>query len=130
MQAGIVTDTRVFELQAFSNCWICEGWSEYRFTFEPGVSDGNTDHDPYMPIKLHLEIDRFQPDLLLPSKENKSIYEVYRMLPPGSHKYYFSVGNQVVIAKDHIQVENDGQRMPVQEKLNFGNVANTIKIKI
>jgi hypothetical protein len=55
-----------------------------------------------MPINLHLEIDRFKPDLMLPSKENKKVYECIRMLPPGNHRYYFTVGGDVRTAQDQV----------------------------
>jgi len=40
-----------------SNCWVCEGWTQVKFCFEPGVSDDTKEHDPLKGIKLHLEID-------------------------------------------------------------------------
>lgn len=92
MQGGVVTDTNVFELRAYSNCWVCEGWVQHRFTFTPGVSDSHPDHDKYVPINLHLEVDNFKGDLMLPNKRDPRTYECIRMLPPGNHRYYFSVG--------------------------------------
>jgi hypothetical protein len=100
MHGGVVTDTNVFALRAFSNCWVCEGWAEYRFTFTPGVSDNQPIHDPYVPINLHLEVDNFKPDLMLPSKTNSNVYECYRMLPPGAHRYYFTVGKELKVANE------------------------------
>ena len=91
LQGGIVNDSRKLEFENVSNCWICEGWSEVHFTYEPGVSDDNPNHDVFKPIDLHLELDHYKPDLMLPQKRNEKVYEVYRMLPPGSHKYFFRV---------------------------------------
>ena len=51
--------------------------------YEPGVSDDFVDHDPFVPISLHLDIDYYKADLMLPNKENPKVYEVFRMLPPG-----------------------------------------------
>jgi hypothetical protein len=36
----------------------------------------------------------------MPPDGTSGTYVLYRMLPPGTHKYYFTVGNQVVVAKD------------------------------
>ena len=97
---GIVNDTRKLEFENVSNCWICEGWSEVHFTYEPGVSDDNPHIDIFKPIDLHLEHDHYKPDLMLPQKKNEKVYEVYRMLPPGTHKYFFTVANEIKVAKD------------------------------
>jgi hypothetical protein len=37
------------------NCWICEGWVEWNFTWIPGTS-GRQEIDPkYNPIFIHFE---------------------------------------------------------------------------
>ena len=66
LESAKIKDHHSIQLQHNSNCWICEGWTQVKFRFEPGVSDDNPDHDPFKPIKLHLEIDQFQGDLMLP----------------------------------------------------------------
>jgi len=74
-----------------------------KFTYEPGVSDENADHDPFKPIKLHLDIDQYQGDLMLPDTEttdNTNDFSCYRMLPPGTHKYFFTIANKPVVAQD------------------------------
>ena len=100
-----------------SNCWICEGWAEHHFTYEPGVSDNNPNHDPFVPIKLHLDIDHFEGDLMIGQEEvgedgqikelkegeepeDPKVYEVHRMIPPGTHKYFYTIGGIVSVAKD------------------------------
>ena len=35
LKGGVIKDSRKIELQNVSNCWICEGWSEHRFTYRP-----------------------------------------------------------------------------------------------
>ena len=98
MLGGVVTDSRALELQAHTNCWVCEGWAEHRFTYKPGVSDDNPNHDIFKPIKLHLDVDHFEGDLMMQDEEDESVYEVYRMLPPGPHRYYYTVDHKVKIA--------------------------------
>jgi hypothetical protein len=107
-KGGVVKDSRALSLQQNSNCWICEGWQQVHFIYTPGISDDRVSHDKYVPIKIHLEIDDYQPDLLLPMKDDPAVYEVYRRLPPGRHRYYFTVGGQVSVAKDHRTIINDG----------------------
>jgi hypothetical protein len=55
-------------------------------------------HDPLKPIKLHLEMDQYVGDLLLPESDDSNVYVCYRMLPPGNHKYFYSVANKLTIA--------------------------------
>lgn len=65
MQGGIVKDSRALGLKECTNCWVCEGWTEHRFTYLPGQSDDNPNHDEFKPIKLHLDIDHFEGDLMM-----------------------------------------------------------------
>ena len=62
------------------------------------MSDETIQHDPLKPIKLHLEMDEYVGDLLLPETEDSNVYVCYRMLPPGNHKYFFSVANKLTVA--------------------------------
>lgn len=94
----MIKDPNRIQLQSCSNCWVCEGWTNVKFIFEPGVSDDTVDFDPYTGIKLHLEIDRYVGDLMLPESDGDNIYVVNRMLPPGTHKYFFSVANKLTVA--------------------------------
>ena len=43
---------------------------------------------------------------MLPDEDNPNLYEIWRMLPPGKHKYFYSVGNSIQVAKD--QPQGDG----------------------
>ena len=71
------------------------------------MSDDNPNHDIFKPIDLRLDIDHYKPDLMLPQKRNDKVYEIYRMLPPGKHKYFFTVGRDIKVAKDQPQTTND-----------------------
>jgi hypothetical protein len=37
---------------------------------------------------------------MLPSSADPKIYELARMLPPGSHRYFFTYRGELVIARD------------------------------
>ena len=82
LKGGVIKDSRKVALQAVSNCWICEGWSEHLFTYQPGISDDNPGHDPFVPINLHLDIDHFEADLMLPDEENPRLYTIFLRLDP------------------------------------------------
>jgi hypothetical protein len=36
---------------------------------------------------------------MLPEDDNPKVYSVYRMLPPGTHKYFFTVVNKLTVSK-------------------------------
>ena len=50
ISVGVVHNSHALELAQNSKCWICEGWTEHRFTYEPGISDDNPNHDEFTPI--------------------------------------------------------------------------------
>ena len=77
LQGGVVKDSRKLELQNVSNCWICEGWSQHSFEYQPGVSDDQPEHDKFIPINLHLDIDHFEPDLMLPIDPDEEFHKLY-----------------------------------------------------
>jgi hypothetical protein len=80
-------------MQAVSNCWICEGWSEVEFRYVP---PHKVDTD-LTPVKLHLQCDDFKGELLQcypVAGSNDQMYVTKRMLPPGSHQYYYTVDNE------------------------------------
>jgi len=70
-------------LKATSNCWICEGWTQVTFNYQPGVSDDKPDHDKFVPIYLHCEFDGFREDLMMKKDEASNEYISNRMVPPG-----------------------------------------------
>jgi hypothetical protein len=56
---------------------------------------------------------------LLPTEDDPKVFEVYRRLPPGNHRYFFTVGGEVTIAKDHQVIVNDGMKRPKRELLQI-----------
>ena len=37
---------------------------------------------------------------MLPDEIDSHVYIVYRMLPPGNHRYFYSVANKLTVAYD------------------------------
>ena len=94
---GGLDSKSAIKLELSSHCWLCEGWTQHVFKYH---TDNRTEvHDPYAPIKLHMEFEDFEGDLMLPSLGNPDIYELARMLPPGSHRYFFTYRGELVVAK-------------------------------
>lgn len=54
---GTIKDQQKLKLKTASNCWICEGWSEFQFEFRPDrfidMMEGDT-------VKIHLSIDDYE----------------------------------------------------------------------
>jgi hypothetical protein len=106
LKSGRFTDKRFRELEVTNNCWICEGWTEHTFLFTVGVSfQPSSKHDEFKPINLHLELDEFEPDLMLPVSTGSDTYICHRMLPPGTHRYFYTYNNTMVVAKDQSVTE-------------------------
>lgn len=57
LQMGQVRDQSKLKLKTASNCWICEGWSEFQFEFRPNrfidMMEGDT-------VKIHLSVDNYE----------------------------------------------------------------------
>ena len=52
---------------------------------------------------------------MLPDGEDTSTYIAWRMLPPGKHKYFYSVANVPKVAVDQPSAENDSTEPPPKE---------------
>ena len=118
VKMGTVKSTARVALKACSNCWICEGWSEYVFEFRPlQMVDVAT-----VPVRLHLSCDGYKGELLdvgepasaavikqpraaLGQRSEErlgQLYRVRRMLPPGPIYYYFTVNGEVQLNDDEL----------------------------
>ena len=96
----------MLKLKANSNCWICEGWTEFKFDFEP-QSPEKIDNET-MPVVLHISSDKYQGELLLREASTFEVrYSTYRMLPPGEATYYYSVNGEVTLRGDLQMVDSD-----------------------
>ena len=112
---GTLPNKGFHEMNALSNCWICEGWREVRFEFIPGVTSSNilTEFDN---VFVHINSDNYRPDLLIEEilpmrikspefsedeeeeEEEKPKSRIsIRMVPPGIIHYFFSIQEQVII---------------------------------
>lgn len=88
----MIKNEKLFSLKAASNCWICEGWTEIKFEFTPGVSS-NIEIDETKPLMLHVDCDDYEPDLMLPDKNKPGSFSSLRVVPPGKLQYYFTYDN-------------------------------------
>lgn len=56
-------------------------------------------------ITLHMDVDSYQPDLLLPDQEKSGSFSSYRMVPPRKCKHYFMSDSKNIISNDQDQEE-------------------------
>eukprot|EP00347_Sterkiella_histriomuscorum_P000204 403376781 len=84
---------RTQELELSQNCWLCDGWSQIMFQFNPMTSLHKL-LDEFTPIYIHLSCDQYKPDLM--ERNEDGIYRLLRMIPPGSINYYFTIGNESI----------------------------------
>jgi hypothetical protein len=60
MNIGTKRNTKHLELRVNSNCWICEGWSEYKFEFVPPEKIDAV----IVPVRIHLSTDDYEGEIL------------------------------------------------------------------
>jgi hypothetical protein len=102
-------------MQIADNCWICEGWAEVKFEFKKlsngKFPNGEVDNDVHVPIYLHLELDNYKPDLMMPEdpeSAHSEIWTSYRRIPPGRpFKYYFSINGKKFISTEQAMIGHD-----------------------
>ena len=56
---------------------------------------------------------------MLPSKYDPKVYEVVRMLPPGSHRYFYTYNDTLVAAHDQKKKQGPVKNLEKKEYLNL-----------
>ena len=100
MSQGIV------DVQVTSNCWICEGWTQVQFKFNPSDLAQSTleemgEINDSTFCYLHLSIDEYKGDLM--EKSENGQFNLMRMVPPKKVEYYFSLVNAPLAKQDKSQ---------------------------
>jgi len=89
-------NTEHAQVLACQNCWICEGWSELYFSIWKVVSLQHIAD----PVFIHFEFDNWEPGIMTLKSGTKDVWECYWWVPPGKHKYFYSVEGHAGFAKD------------------------------
>lgn len=90
-------------------CWICEGWKEMDFIWDPIKENKHEVKDLF----IHLECDDYRPDSL--SVKNGT-FQLSRVLPPGEIKFFFSDGKKVLESNHY---EKESLDAPFSKTVNF-----------
>ena len=104
METGTVTNKEFHNLQATSNCWICEGWVQTKYEFIPNVTHKYKLGD-YDNVYLHLSFEGYKPDLMA-EDPNTAHWNLYRMVPPGNINYFYSINNQRVLIDRKLPIQH------------------------
>jgi NLR family CARD domain-containing protein 3 len=118
LETGVLSEKRQ-EFKASSNCWICEGWKQVKFTFVPRTSTEDI-IDEFTPVYIHLDWDDYEPDLMVRDFET-GIHSVIRMVPPREIKYFYTFGDHHIrIAKDQPVMNNfSTYEMDIHNEVNI-----------
>jgi len=100
LNRGVRKNKEHIQLQAHSNCWICEGWTdtlvEFKFEFSPSERvDTKT-----MAVKLHMSTDNYEGQMLELDgdlSKDTQVFSVYRLLPPCKVFYFYTLDGKAEI---------------------------------
>jgi hypothetical protein len=111
-------DSKLY-LKSASNWWICEGWTQASFKFDP--YSWNNPPDKELTSKdsvfIHLSIENYQPDSMSIGK-NKHFY-ITRMVPPIGFNYYFTINGVPKYAMDVGKEANKKSSVDFSPMLQF-----------
>ncbi|CAG9316157.1 unnamed protein product [Blepharisma stoltei] len=117
------------------NCWICEGWTDLKITWNPACIVWNRRLKHFAmdklstqtePVFVHFEIDDFQPHLL--TKTEDGTYEALRAVKTGKVRFFFSYRGFAQISSQ-FKVEALGERL--ERNFHFyGNYSKTLLVVV
>ncbi|EQC29076.1 hypothetical protein SDRG_13235 [Saprolegnia diclina VS20] len=118
---------RPFVWEKRSNCWLCEHWVETRLVWRQGGQRPKS-------VVLRAEFDYWKPHHLFPSAIEPSVWEVFRMVPPGTSQFFFVVDDAVVTTDVHVTAQFQSRlwggvsNRPRDLELPSQSLVNTVSI--
>lgn len=122
LTTGALPDYKLY-LKTSSNCWICEGWTQVKFRFDPYSSNNPPDKELTEQDKvfIHLSFDNYEPDVMF--ADNYDVYHVTRMVPPIDFNYYFTINGVPKYATD---IEKQEVLEEIHLNIPYANVPEII----
>ena len=76
LETGLLSQSKI-ELQCSSHCWICEGWTQVKFEFDPTQStlEHKLPVGPDDKVTIHFDFEHYSQEFM--EKESSGIYAVY-----------------------------------------------------
>jgi hypothetical protein len=102
-------------IRARNNCWICEGWRELKFTYKP---PNNIENPQDLDVKIHLNFENY---VEYDTNWTKTEFQIYRMCPPGTVLFYFTINKQPATSYGSITTE-------LHEPLIFVSLVKVIEL--
>eukprot|EP00347_Sterkiella_histriomuscorum_P007316 403349416 len=89
---GQIKSKSKLDIKSLSNCWICEGWTQVAFEFNPKHYEETKNLQIVQINKVYLHLS-FEPDQIdqMDFNDKLKIYQKMRMVPPGQLTYSFSI---------------------------------------
>ncbi|CAI2387670.1 unnamed protein product [Moneuplotes crassus] len=99
LETGTISEKKLL-LNSNYNCWICEGWTEATFKFDPYRSNNppSSDLTEQDKVFIHFSFDDYRPDQMKFSPGEP--FSIIRMVPPKPFNYYFSINGASKYATD------------------------------
>jgi len=122
---------------ATSNCWICERWQEYTFTFDP-VNSTMLMASPLLPelvlsVTVCTNFDKWIP-LSMEKNPDTNLFELVAMVPPGKNQFAFVVNEYHVCAASDQELAKKlpsfGHVDESKSVLNLPKLVNNLTIEV
>lgn len=94
LEFGTKTMKELVKMKVYNNCWICEGWTEMKFTFHY-KSFNYYDFKEGDLVYIHFNFDNFEHEEMIP--DDNGIFTIIRMVPPCDLKYFYSINKEVIL---------------------------------
>jgi hypothetical protein len=106
LKTGNIHNKQLVNLDVTSNCWICEGWTHMQFKMHresvEKLLEGDDFRDRFfakygvsckVQVNVHLSFENYRAHkMTLNISGFRQHYLLYRMVPPGTLSYFFTVG--------------------------------------
>jgi hypothetical protein len=57
-------------------------------------------------VFIHFDFDKYQPDFI-PKGELPGVFSLFRMIPPGNHKFFFTIEGNFALSSSHRKLALD-----------------------
>lgn len=123
LETGTMPDFKM-KINMNYNCWICEGWTQVSFKFDPYCSNNppKKELDEEDNVLIHFSFDEYKPDKMSMNKDGT--FWIIRMVPPIDFNYYFTVNG---VPKYQTDLEQEAIMDKINLSIPFANVPADIR---
>ncbi|CDW83691.1 UNKNOWN [Stylonychia lemnae] len=81
-------DADQMSIRIMNGCWLCEEWREMKFEWID-INRWASRKGHEQNVYIHFEFDDYEGDQMIKERDQK--YIIWRMVPPGIHRYFISI---------------------------------------